>query len=1030
MTTASILGTVTDETGALVPGVTVTVRNQRTGLTRVALTDSEGRYRAPNLPLGGYELKAELQGFRAVVRTGVELTVDRDAVINFELHVGEISEQLVVTGAAPLVETTKSSTSALINERDVTELPLNGRSFDQLATLSPGVTITKSAPRGFFYGRGAKFSVAGARPNQSGMLLDGTDVNDVRGFAGGSVAGNFLGVDAIREFRVETSSYSAEFGGVAGAVINVVTKSGTNELHGTGFGFHRNDNLDARNFFDPGAPPEFKRNQFGFTIGGPIVRNRTFFLGAFEALRERLGLTQVGRVPTVAARQGILPTETVQISPVVKPILDLYPLPNGRDFGNGTAELLGSAASPTREDYFMVRIDHQWSDSDSFFARYTFDNATVRTPDDIRVFETFDRGRNQYLTLEESKIISSRLVNRARFGFNRSFQSSEAAPLVSIASSLDLTPVFPFGRSGNLSAGSGTSTLGAPNPIIPRITPYNQFEWSDDINLNLGGHSVKAGAIVKRIQFNFKAWFDGSGTLQFNTLRDFLLGRPLVFRAVLPGSDAVRGYRQTLFGGFLQDDIRITPHFTLNLGVRYESVTGPTEVNGKLSNFPPGATTPVILGSGSFFETDKNTFAPRLGFAWDPLGDGKTSVRSGFGIFYEHALPWHWSVAGIRQFPFFFRAAISRPPFNSIKEPFNSLPPLSEALGRVPQGPDSVFITKTPYMLQYNLTLQREIAPNLGWTVSYVGSRGINLFHGVERNTVIPDILPDGRKFFPPGRPVRNRALQRHIVTESEANSWYNSFQTWVEKRMSQGLQFRVAYTFGKSLDTHSSTFSGEYRGGSARTPLDPENQFLDKSVSNFHVQHNLTFNYVYELPFGPGRAMGRSLAGPAAKLLGGWQVNGILTLASGAPVHVQNRHDHSRHLAGGRDGAGDRPDLVAGRSNSPVLGGPDRYFDVSAFRLQPAGFFGTVGRNTVRGPGYANFDLSVVKNTLIPSISETFNVQFKAEFFNLPNRTNFGPPASTVFEDASGRPVGGVGRISDTVSTSRQLQFGIKFIW
>src|SRR2546429_656674 len=427
-TAATIFGTASDQSGARLPGVMVTITNMDTGIARSVTTDEGGRYRAPGLGLGNYEVKAELTGFRTAVRMGIQLTVAAEVVVNLSLSVGIVSEQVQVTGEAPLVEITNATLSGLVDDKKIRDLPLNGRSFEQLAFLQPGVTPYFRGRRETDQGEGVKMSVSGSRVDSNSFLLDGTNINDQSNNTPGSASGNLLGVEMLREFRVLTGAYSAEYGRYSGGVITAVTKSGSNELHGNLYEFHRNDNLDARNFFDrkskPDDPrlPEFKRNQFGATLGGPIIRNRTFFFGGYEGLRQRKGESRVAVVPNADVHRGILPCPrvrpaagftgsqapcnsadapayTVNISPSVRPFLDLYPLPNGADFGDGTAQLFSNPKRPIDEDYTMGRVDHNFSNADSFFVRYTFDRAVQASPTQYPNVAVDAQTKNQYVTL-------------------------------------------------------------------------------------------------------------------------------------------------------------------------------------------------------------------------------------------------------------------------------------------------------------------------------------------------------------------------------------------------------------------------------------------------------------------------------------------------------------------------------------------------------------------------------------------------------------------------------------------------------
>lgn len=1015
-TAAKVLGTVRDESGAVLPGVTVTATNAETRLARTTTTDGSGRYSLSGLPPGSYELRTELSGFQIDVRAGLSLTVGQEAVLDFVMKVGELTEELTVTGAAPLVNTTTGGVSGLVDDRQIRELPLNGRSFAELALLQTGVSRFSNTTVGPIGGRGIKMTVAGARISSNSFLLDGTDINDGYNNTPGSVAGVLLGVETVREFRVNTSSYSAEYGRSGGAVINAVTKSGTNQLRGGGWEFFRNSALDAKNFFDPpGRPiPPFTRNQFGFTLGGPIKKDRTFFFGGYEGLRERLSLSQVATVPNRDARNGILPGgQVVQVNQTIRPYLDLYPLPNGRDFGDGTAEVLFSQRQPTDEDFFVTKIDHTFSDRDSLLVRYTFDDGSVPRPLDFPIFVSAEDSRNQYVTVEEKRIFSSRLLNTFRFGFNRSRSDANFALIEPGAASLP-EAIPGRGRIPDLISQFGLSPFphddSRPFPALNRL---NLFEFSNDVNFDLGRHALKFGGIVKNFHYDITQGFRMEGTFAFSSLRDFLEARPFNFVGTSPDSDPLRNWRQKLFGFYVQDNYRWRDNLTLNLGLRYEFQTVPTEVNGKIWNLRNPLDTQTTQGDPFFKNPSLKNFAPRVGFAWDASGDQKTALRGGFGIFHDQmSVPFYLTTSF--QTPLFTINVVPRPPF---PRPFEG-----GTVVRVPVLQPIEFDTlRTPYRMQYNLTLEREIMSNTTVSVGYVGSLGRHLGRVRDVNAVNPDILPDGRPSFPAGRPRPNRTFGSIAIKSTDANSAYDSLQLGLVRRFDEGLRFQISYTWSKCLDDSSVLLRND-ADNSGQLALDKDRRTLDRGLCSFDLRHNFTSNFSYELPFG------RELTGLAAHIAKGWQLSGIVTLNSGNPFTVINGFDQSRSKPG--EVATDRPNLRAGATNNPVLGDPAQYFDPRAFELQAPGFYGNLGRNTLIGPGLATVDALLVKTF---DVAPGKVVQFRAEMFNLFNRPNFEAPnqrARTVFVDGQGRVNGSAGRLTRTVTTSRQIQFGLKVLF
>ncbi len=1018
VTTGTILGTVRDETDAILPGATVTIKNLDTGISRTAVTDEQGRYQATHLSLGNYEVSASLGGFQSVIRSGIQLTVGRTAVVDFVLKVGEITERIVVTGEASLVETTNAAIAGLTEGRQISDLPLNGRNFMQLTTLQQGVHVARTGQQSQTRGLGVRISVGGARPKQNTFLLDGTELNDTAGETPASAAGISLGVDAIREFKVINNTYSAEFGGRAGGVISVVSKSGTNEIHGTAFYFHRNDNLDARNFFDPDQdPPEFKRNQFGFSLGGPVRRDKTFFFTNYEGLRERLGLSLVSTVPTAAAREGRPPNRTVNVNPAVRPYLKFYPLPNGRDFGDGTAEHVRGASRDTDEDFFVVKIDHNFSDRDSLFVRYSFDDGIRSDPnDDLGNIVEGLLNRYQYVTIEEKRIFSPALLNTFRFAYNRTKTDDTPLPLVQIDPSLAFIPGRPVG--GIRVVGLTDLDLGGGG-VIPRKFIFQLFQFTDDLNYTKGRHSLKFGLDIKRALNAYEQPIRPGGRIDFNTLEDFLTARTRRVEAMTPQSVSQRDYRQTMFAWYIQDDIKLTPRLTLNLGVRHEFITVPREVHGRqsaLRNIFP-ADDEVTIGP-LFTNPSKENLAPRLGLAWDPTGSGKTAIRAGFGLFYDQLWTQYYLLPGALNRPFMESVVFNRPAFPDIFRGFS--------LDRIPPGArrvDSIeFQAKQPYRFQYSLSVQRELASGIVLNATYVGAQSVHNSRNLDSaNQALPVRLSDGRLFFPEGSrrrnpnwgPFRHRAL--------DGMSFYHSFQLGVRKRLSQGLQFQAAYTLGKSVDDSSALFNTNEFENTQDIP-NPDDRKSDRGLSDFDVRHNFVFNFTYDLP-------GKNLAGAAGKVLGGWQINGILNLSSGSPFSPVLGFDNARALTF-RAGGGQRPILLPGKSNNPVLGGPDRYFDPTVFALPEPGFFGNLGRNTVIAPGVAQADISLFKSNFIKlGGRDDINIQFRAEFFNIFNRANFGLPQREVFSSRR-QLIGNVGRITTTTTTSREVQFGLKFIF
>lgn len=1014
-TTATISGEVVDEKGALVPGSQITARNINTNATRSTTADDSGRYVIPELAPGEYEVGIEKSGFSRELRRGIILTVGREAVLNFSLKVGSVEQQVVITDDASLVNTTTSEISALVNERTITNLPLNGRDLFQLATLQIGVISIPPAltDPSVESGPGAqKLSINGGRIDFNNFMLDGASVNEAQNTTPGSAAGGFTGVDAIREFQILTNNYSAEFGGAGGGIINLVSKSGTNKLHGTLFEFHRNSVFDAPNFFDPGDdPPPFKRNQFGGSVGGPISKDRTFVFAAYEGLRERLGLSRPFIVPTDDVRAGTVvlqnPTRTVTVSPAMLPYIGLYPRPNVPGGVGGQGTFIRSGSRRTDADFFMIRGDHRLTNEDNFFVRYTFDDAEVLDPNGV-ITDSFLATRNQYTGLEETHMFSPKVVNSLRFSYNRSFIEGDDVDIVPIPQSMVFIPGAPtlgFFRGIEIAALSTRA-------LVPRFLVVNNFELSDHLTYNRGAHNMKFGGTMRRNQFNAVSTNVTFGGFIFTGYESFLTASPQIFAGPLAGSDAYRGIRTTLFGVYAQDDWRVRRNLTLNLGLRYEIITSPTEVHNRFANIRSISDSNTTTGY-PFFRPSKAKLAPRFGFAWDLSGDGRTSLRGGYGIFYVQDLPNLYRFQMSTNPPYFTIGIAFGGPFPNA---FPRLVPFPAAVG----FSASEFEPPAAYIQQWNLGLQRELFGGITGMVAYVGSHGVHLPTNANHNTAQNfTILPNGEKQFPTtgNNPLRNPALGPVRIIYYNGASYYHGLQVNLERRFAQGLQFQMAYTFSKSIDTASDAV-GNYAFSAHDLPQDPENLRAERGLSVFDRRHVFNLSTIYQLPYKTD-ADASGARRVADFLLGGWQVNNIISYQSGTPFNPIISVSNSRN---GNPDNNERPDWVPGfNPQNAVTGDPNQYFNRAAFVRAPLGQFGDVGRNVLIGPDVFTVDLSFMKSN---KIGERMEVQFRAEAFNLFNRDNFALPSVFDAESVS------AGRITRTVTPSRQLQFGLKLIF
>ncbi|MDA2933278.1 TonB-dependent receptor [Acidobacteria bacterium AH-259-D05] len=1024
----TIAGTVKDQTDAVVPGVSVTLTNQRTGAVRTVVSNDTGRYRIPALDPGRYQIQAELPGFQVTTVQDIELNVADQLTIHLVLITGEITEEVVVTAAPTPVETTRVTLEGLVDDRQIRDLPLNGRSFTQLALLQEGVNAFRNKRVGFFGGRGLTFTVYGARFSQNGFLLDGTTVNDLYNNSPGSVAGVMLGVDTVEEFKVMTHNFSAEYGKAAGGVVNAVSRSGTNELHGSIFEFHRNDNLDAKNFFDAADEPipEFKRNQFGFTLGGPIVKDKTFFFGSYEGLREQLGTTNVAFVPDGNARQGLLPgpdgaLQDIGVDPDVAPYLAAYPLPNGRPVlsrsGNptGISEFLFSFNQPANEDYFAIKVDHRFNDANSFFTRYTIsDGEVTRLPGSTGLpnFIEPERSRNQYVTIEDKHIFSPGVLNTIRLGFNRSLSEVDDQPAAGT------TPPPPYRPDleimGQLSVG-GLTAMGT-DFRVPIRNALNLYELADDLLITKGNHSLKMGFLGDMYLIGLSQWAQRNGAARFSDLQSFLEGTTSSFTQAVPGSDVDRSLQQFLFAFYIQDDFQWKPNLMLNLGLRYEPTTVPTERYNRIAGLPNPRSDPEMTIGPPNENPSLWNFMPRLGIAWDPFNNQKTSIRAGFGIFYDQIITGQYVPTISLIPPFYIRTSVRD---GSFPDAFENFQRFEDILPNT--WTPAPFDLSTPYIMQYNLSIDQEIFRNTLLRVGYAGSRGVKIARHVSANHYTPVEIVDGRFSVRrvPGRQRVNPNFGPGVsLRQYDANSFFHSLMVRLNRRFEDGLNFQVSYTLGKSLDDHSQMNSSD----AANSSLSVQNPFDRKAGrgrSNHDVRQNLTINYGWELPFGRGKAIGSDLEGVANALIGGWKLNGIMELSSGNPftVTVSGGSRFNNCSCGTL-----YPDLIPGGDNNRILEEPDKWFDASQFVLPDPRFFGSVARNSLQGPGLANFDFSLAKLT---SLREEVGLEFRAEFFNIFNHPNFRTPAARVL--SSRGPIPTAGRISSTVNTSRQIQFALK---
>ncbi|HEV2522660.1 MAG TPA: TonB-dependent receptor [Candidatus Acidoferrales bacterium] len=1109
---ATLSGTVTDQSGGVVPQATITIRNVATGVTRSNTTSAAGFYSAPNLLPGMYEVKAEAQGFSSALQSGVTLTVGEQQVLNFTLQVGQMSQTVEVNTEAPNVDLASSTISAVVSSTTVRELPLNGRSWTDLATLQPGVNSIQTQPdftagpdrgkRGF----GNQLTIDGARPQQNNYRLDGVSMNDYDNSAPGSVLGGDLGVDAIQEFSVLTSNYSADYGRTAGGVVNAITRSGTNQFHGSVYEFLRNDALDAANFFENAGgiqKASFRQNQFGVSAGGPIKKDKLFVFGDYEGLRYTKGIPTFINVPSDAARLGVLAGGTaanqqpgtpctngtapghylstmasICVDDSAAKYLPFWPHATSTPAGADVGSYIFSARRLVTENFETARVDDKLSDKDSLSATYLGDITPYSAPDQLDDVLLNSRTNRQIGILEETHIFSSTVTNSARFGFSR-----DAA-----RNNVGLTAINPMAMDPTLAAVSGqfaaqvnvsgvSSFTGGVGANGPGQFHWNSFQGYDDAFWTHGAHSIKFGVAVERMQLNMDQLSESSGTFTFSTLSDFLTNNPHKFTAA-QSANPTEGLRQTLFGLYVQDDWRVRPNLTLNLGLRWEMTTVPTEIQGKLATLfnlftdaqPHCATivTGSCAGGGPLLPNSTlHNFDPRVGFAWDPFHNGKTAVRGGFGMFDVLPLISVYfpatTVAPFQTTGFVQNNSTLSGSFFAGYKGLASLPGNSMSASYYDRQPHR------SYNMQWNLNVQRELAPNLTVLVGYVGSRGVHLpLSNNDRNIVFPTLTSAGYLFPNPVGSVSPFNGNFGDINGATYNgqSYYHALEVGVQKAMSHGLAIHSSFTWGKSIDVGSAGGAGDQFSNSIGAPPWYDLRSI-RGLSDFNIGRTLVVTLTWQVP------SPKSLTGPAGWITSGWELGGIYKVSDGVPFTPTFGTDGDPQGLGSSD-TWDFPNRLTTPGCQSLVnpGNPNNYIKTQCFTIPTApsvAFFnsgggigcdptfgstdpsasnylwcfnlrGNGGRNILIGPGTSNLDFSVFKNIPIKKISEGFNVQFRAEFFNILNHANFAVPVTpdhTDVFDSTGANLsplppfnGTAGVLTATSTPGREIQFALKLVW
>jgi Carboxypeptidase regulatory-like domain/TonB dependent receptor/TonB-dependent Receptor Plug Domain len=1037
---ATVSGAITDPTRAVVPGVSVTIVSQGIGLKRSALTDAAGEYRFAGLPIGNYSLRIEKPGFQSQVRERLELNSAVEVTINSQLAIGDIAQQTTVSANAVGIDSTTSTSAGLLPEQSLTELPLDSRDLFSAVMLEPGVAPNpSSSPSLLSSGKAGQVAINGIRSSMTNFLIDGMDATDpVWGNSPAGASGFFLGLNELEEVRVLTQTFDAEYGGHGGAVIAMTTKSGSNQFHGSLWELYRGASLDAKNYFDLGANPipQFVRNQSGAGIGGPLKRNRTFFFANYEGFREVQASTAIATVPDALAHRGLLPSAgnpsactnanrsgcaAIPMNPLIQPFLSVLPPSNGPDNGDGTGELITANKGTTREDHGMVRIDHNFSSTHSLFARYAVDDSSALVPyvgtppgTDAPGFPAFHSARNQYGTVQDRAIPGDDWINELRFGVNRTTASS-SIDNTHPGLSTSLIPGQPFGMIDI----TGMSLIGN-SPAFPLGDFSTVYQVQDQLSRTIGRHTLKFGVEFRRLQENGSLDFGVNGLYEFEDLTPyglpassnnpalefFLEGLPLAYVGVNPSNaNSDRGYRQTVASGFAQDFVRVNSRLTLNVGLRYDFYSNPTEAHGRESAFRNPATDSAPTVGKLFAGTPLDLLSPQAGFAWNVLGDGKTVVRSGFGIYRDQLPAIVYDIERLL------------PPFFSVEEFVlpQFLNPQNAALTEPLDASVVTYHPKFPYALEYNLNVQRELAQGMILSAGYFGTRGNNLTREAEENPFEPAL---GHRYNP--------NLASPLAADlTDGQSFYNSFQVSVSKRFGHNLFWQASYTLAHSIDDASVDSSVE----SVNDPQTAQNIFDRKGSrgpSDFDIRQNFVANVVYDLP-GRGRP------------LGGWQVSSVATVHSGVPFTPVLAFDNADIQS---LDTSERPNLVGNPyagvcPNGTRVGSPSCWFNPSAFAVPQAGEFGNAGRNILRGPAFAQFDASLHKDF---AIAERRKITVGVEAYNLFNHPNFGVPSNTqsplslggngdaVFKDAAGNFAANTGQILTSAGAARQIQLSGRF--
>jgi hypothetical protein len=1087
VTGATLSGTVVDPSGSVIAGAEVAIKNLGTGIVRTVTTDFAGLYSAPNLIPGSYEVTVSATGFSKAIESNLTLSVGQQQTLNLTMKVGEATQSVTVEESAPTVELTSATLSAQVDANTVRELPLNGRDWTQLATLEPGVATvrvqastssptTNRANRGF----GNQLTDSGHSPYENSYRVDGININDYTNGSPGSVIGANLGTDAIQEFSVLTTDYTAEYGRTSGAIVNSILKSGTNAYHGTLFGFLRNASLDAKNYFDSATKPipPFQRYQYGGAFGGPIIKDKTFFFVSYEGVQQQLSNTVTVVVPSAQARAGTFCTansttppitytcNNLGVAPEVAPYLGFWPVaPAGATLSpdGNTDRFSTNGLLKLKENYATAKVDHHFSNSDTMNASWMFDRGPYTQPDALLNVTSSLFSLREMVSVEETHIFSPTLVNTARVGYSRShgINGGVVGAINPIADNTSLgdrpgipSPIVAFSNGGITS----TASVGSASQ---NLLVSNSFQFYDDAFWTKGKHSLKFGVSVERIQFNASTLQRPNGQFTFQDFGQFLQDIPSKVQELEPGNAFEVGSRNTAFGFYAQDDWKVKPNLSITLGLRYEPVTLPTEASNRyavLTSLSPSVIgtelpTPVkTLWSGN---PSLKNFEPRLGFSWDPFKDGKTAVRGGFGIFDVLPIPWTYTQTLPAQFPFTTQVSASGLSGPSATCPNGDFPVVcsktfkasSENVVYVPQNPPQA------YAMNWNLNIQRQVTPNLTVTLGYVGSRSIHLPDLPDNiNYELPTLTPAGY-LFPIASasnllPKLDSAVGSMRARLWDNEGWYQGLQAGITKNLSHGLQLQGSYSWSKCEDTGSNmAFNDPFQNSL------PDYFYFDhrltKGLCDFNIGQSGVVSFIYSIP-GIG-----SKTGFESKILGGWQVGTIITAQTGSPFtpvfggdpYIRSQGDtnagyvnlvprcnpvNSNWKQAGASGLQylnlncftppTAPATMASQCDPNSFGG----LTPPSGQVFCQNLIGNLGRNQIVGPSLFDMDFSIFKNF---RVTERISTQFRVEIFNVLNHPSFLPPLANeaVLNSANGTVPGNAGVVDTTSTDPRQIQFGLK---